>query len=96
MTKSQLKKLIKEQIKLILEADTYLASEIYDNDYKIITISLKYASKAQRIFNDSFKNKAIGTQEYTDSYEFKSTDDAADFVITLVNAGIPEDEIELS
>lgn len=95
MNKFQLKQIIKEQIRHILsESDTYLADEIYNNDYTTITISLKYANEAQRIFNDSIRKKSI--QTYSDTYEFTNSEDAANFVITLVNSGIPEEEIELS
>lgn len=78
---SQLKKVIREQVKQILK-------EIYSVS---VTVPLKYARKAQDIYQSEFRN--LGTMEETDTYIFKSEDVADDFIHTLVAAGIPNDGI---
>jgi len=56
-----------------------------------VTVPLKYARKAQDIYQSEFRN--LGTMEETDTYIFKSEDVADDFIHALVAAGIPNDGI---
>ena len=70
------------------------AEKIFDNGYDTLNISLKYATKADSVFNDGHKKngKKISSTEYI----FKDEDDFSYFVEELLQSGIPMDEIELS
>jgi hypothetical protein len=82
MDKLKLQQIIREEIRNVL------------NEKKEVTISLRYARQANDVFDDMYKR--IGKKEYTDTFSFKSKEDANDFIESLVKVGIPENEIDES
>jgi hypothetical protein len=66
------------------------------NEKKVeLTVSLRYARKAQDIFNDG-PWKKMGKLEWGDTYSFKNADDAEEFANALSDAGIPDGEYEIN
>lgn len=69
-------------------------SEEYVNEGVDITVSLRYARGAAELFDDMFRG--YGKKESTDSFRFKNSDSAIDFVKILVNRmQVPMSEIEM-
>ena len=58
-----------------------------------VTVSVRYASTAMSVFEDGRWNKR-GTMTSSNTYRFNE-DDADDFKDSLIQARIPEDEIDI-
>ena len=91
MTKRQLNKLIEGIINKKLNENW--ENEIYSNEYKTVTVSVEYASKANDLFRDKYRRE--GKQTSTTSWRFKNTDTLVGFVSDLeIEGAEAESEFE--
>lgn len=80
---------------LSMNDNSEFLNSILDQDLKTVEVSLKYATKTQRLFNDGFKR--LGKETHSNVFTFKSSDDLYAFMEVLVNEmEIESDEFELS
>jgi hypothetical protein len=96
MKRNELKKIIKE---ILLKESNGISDELYNDifneKYKEAEVSLRYATKAQSLFDDSFKK--YGKQRHSNTYLFKKPEYLADFIDSMIqNENMPEGEIEIS